>query len=220
MPRLRSPAAPAALRPALLLLALAAAGSTGAQQTREQAVHAHGTSQVTLAIVDGALELEFTAPGMDLVGFEHAPGTPQQEQAIAAANATLEGSGDWLAFEPAGSCTVTSADAHTHGFKAEAADEAQAQAGHGGNGGSHGGGHDGDDGHDHDDGQEGHDHAGGHGEFHLTLKGTCSTAPQALRIDLASRFPGIERIRVDLITDSVQDRVELGAGQTRVPLAR
>lgn len=212
MPRFRSPAAPAVLRPALLLLALAAAGSIGAQETREQAVHAHGTTQVTLAIVDGALELELTAPGMDLVGFEHAPATPQQDQAIAAANATLEGSGDWLAFEPAGSCTVASADAHTHGFKAEVADDAQAQAGHGG--------HDGDHGHDHDDGHEGHDHAGGHGEFHLKLTGTCSATPQALRIDLASRFPGIERIRVDLITDSVQDRVELGAGQTRVPLAR
>lgn len=211
MPRIPSHALPTPLRPAVLLLALATAGGAGAQESREQAVHAHGTTQVTLAVVDGTLELELSAPGMDLVGFEHAPGTPQQAQAIAQATATLERSGDWLAFEPAGACTVASVDAHTHGFEGASAagDAAPAE-------GADPHDHDHDAGHDHD----AHEHAGGHGEFHLKLAGTCSAQPQALRIDLAARFPGIERIRVDLITDSAQDRVELGVGQTRVPLAR
>jgi hypothetical protein len=204
MPRTRPSASAVVLRPAAALLCLVAAGAA-AQDNREQAAHVHGVTAVTLAVVGGRLELELTAPGMDLVGFEHAPRDAQQTQAIEAATATLERSGDWLAFEPPGSCTVASAEAHSHGFKAEAAAD-----GAGDGGGSHG--------HDHDHGD--HQHGGGHGEFHLTLAGTCSAAPQALRIDLAARFPGIEQIRVDLITDAVQDRVELGAGQTRVPLAR
>lgn len=216
MPRQHPASAASALRPAALLLCLAA-GAAVAQVPREQAVHAHGITSITLAVVEGTFELQLSAPGMDLVGFEHAPGDSQQAQAIAAANATLERSGDWLAFEPAGSCVVTSADAHTHGFEDEASagDAGTDAAGHAGHGGDHEN-HD----HDHDHDNDDHDHAGGHGEFHLTLKGTCSATPQALQLDLASRFAGIETIRVDLITDSAQDRVELGAGQTRVPLAR
>jgi hypothetical protein len=206
---------------ALRLVALAlflVAGSALAQESREQAAHVHGTTTVTLALVSGTLQLELSAPGMDLVGFEHAPRDAGQEQAIAAATASLGRSGDWLAFEPAGSCTVTEVDAHTHGFgPAAAADATPADgaAAHGGH--DHADGHGSD--HDHDD-HAGHDHDGGHGEFHLELTGTCSVIPDALRIELGARFPGIEQIRVDLITDSVQDRVELGAGQTRVPLAR
>jgi hypothetical protein len=207
MPRTRRLRRTSPLRPAALLLGLVA-GTAVAQDSREQAVHVHGNTAITLALVEGALELELTAPGMDLVGFEHAPRDPQQEQAIEAANATLENSSAWLAFEPAGSCTVTEADAHTHGFKARTDDDGAGRD------------HDEHDGHGGDDDHAGHDHAGGHGEFHLQLSGTCNATPQALRIDLASRFPGIQTVRVDLITDSVQDRVELGAGQTRVPLAR
>lgn len=234
MPRNRFPGHAALLfTPALLLLVTA--GFATAQVDREHAAHVHGTTAVTLAVVDGALELELTAPGMDLVGFEHAPGNSQQEQAIAAATATLERSGDWLAFEPAGSCTVVGADAHTHGFTAGSATD-QTHS-HGDNGHDHDAptahhasnhkdhDHDHDHGHDRDHGNghdhaDGHDHDGGHGEFHLRLTGTCATTPVALRIDLSARFPGIERIRVDLITDARQDRVELGAGQTRVPLSR
>jgi hypothetical protein len=195
----RRPSAAAALRPAALLLALVA-GAAVAQAPREQAVHAHGTTSITLALVDGTLQLELSAPGMDVVGFEHAPANAQQERAVAEAIATLERSGDWLAFEPVGACTVAAVDAHSHGFEADASPDAEAAAGH--------------------DGHDGHEHADGHGEFHLKLSGSCATQPGALRIDLASRFAGIDMIRVDLITDSLQDRVELVDGQTRVPLAR
>lgn len=218
---LRTPPSTSARAPRLatLLLVLVAA-STHAQVGREQAAHVHGTTAITLAVVDGTFELELVAPGMDLVGFEHAPRDAQQTQAVAAATATLERSGDWLAFEPGGSCIVTQANARSHGFGHDATvagappDRTAAHDGHAdvGDGTDHDGGH------DHDD--HGHGDAGGHGEFQLQLTGTCSASPQALRIDLGARFPGIGQIRVDLVTDSAQDRVELGAGQTRVPLAR
>lgn len=219
MRRHRFPGPAAALYPAALLLALTAT-SSNAQVGREQSAHAHGTTAVTLALVGGAFELELTAPGMDLVGFEHAPGNPEQEQAIAETTAALERSSDWLAFEPAGTCTVVGADAHTHGFAAGSGQDGS----HGHEHAEHGtapaaapGQSHNDAKHDH---EHDHDHEGGHGEFHLQLTATCAATPEALTIDLASRFPGIERIRIDLITDTRQDRVELGTGQTRVPLSR
>lgn len=163
-----------------------------AQTEREHDAHVHGHSQIDLVYENGQLELELHSPGMDIVGFEHSPRDPDQSQAIEKALAALDSHRAWLVFEGA-DCTVERVKTHTHGYDQDES-----------------GSHEHDD-HDHD---AGHDHA----EFHLTLGARCSAMPDALQIRLADRFPGIQRIRVDYITDAGQNRVELASGDTRVPL--
>ncbi len=202
-------------------VALLLSGPALAQTEREHGVHVHGRSQINLAVDDDHLELELTAPGMDIVGFEHAPRDDSQRAAIDAALATLNNPDNWLAFEPAGACTAGEIKAHTHGYNADDGHDHDHGKGDHEQHGDHDHGHDEHDDHngkhDHDhDEHEGHDHA----EFHLRLHADCTRPPQAVQLRLAERFPGIELLRVDLITPTRQDRVELSGGQTRVRLDR
>jgi hypothetical protein len=191
--------------PAFLLALFA--GAASAQIERSHESHVHGRSQIDLAYEAGSLQLEFVAPGMDLVGFEHAPANESELARIAAVIDTLQDSAAWLGFEPAGLCAVTSMQAHSHGFGASG----EASGNQGADEHGHQGDHEGD----------GHEHAEdhGHSEFHVSLSATCDNAPAALLIALHDRFPSLELVRVDLVTETTQNRVELTRGQTRVPIA-
>ncbi|MBX3724448.1 MAG: DUF2796 domain-containing protein [Xanthomonadales bacterium] len=207
------------LLPTVLLLA---SGVAGAQVEHQHGAHVHGVAQATLVVAEGTLALELTVPGMDLIGFEHAPRDEGDRARIEAALATLEASAQWLAFEPAGSCVVVHAEAHTHGYKAvtHADDEPKDAHGHHAHASEpasdahpHGHGHDHGKDHDHD-----HDHGDGHGEFHLELRGTCSGRPGHAVLSLDRHFEGLGTVRIDLIAGDRQDRVELPHGRGRVDL--
>lgn len=222
------------LLPAAILLACAPAI---AQVEHQHGAHVHGVAQATLVVADGTLALELTVPGMDLVGFEHAPRDDGQQARIDAALATLEATAQWLAFEPAGSCVVVQADAHTHGYAAAADrpdDAADAHAGHAhapepsgqdqaARGHRHGHDHDHDHAHGdhHDHGhrhEDGHGPGEGHGEFHLEVRGTCDGQPGHALLSLDQRFEGLGTVRVDLIAGDRQDRIELPRGRGRIDL--
>lgn len=78
--------------------------------------------------------------------------------------------------------------------------------------------------HDHDHGDHDHDHDHGHtegsahAEFVVQLQAACTAGPDAMHVRLAESFPGVSGVRVDLITDSGQNRIELSGNRTRVPL--
>lgn len=188
----------AILPSSLLLLGVLVAAQATAQTEREHGSHVHGRSEIKLAVDASAFELVLTAPGTDIVGFEHAPADATQQALIDAALTQLNDTGGWLSFVPGNACQANEVDAHTHGFKA-ITDNSQEHAGH-----DHAG-------HDHD-----HDHA--HAEFHVTVKGTCAAAPSTALINLHKHFDRIELVVVEVITESSQNRVELRAGDQRVGL--
>jgi len=192
----------------LALLALLASPAL-AQVERSHDAHVHGRSQIDLVYDAGTLQLELSAPGMDLAGFEHAPTNDAERALIATTMDTLRNSASWLDVEPDGVCSMTSTEASARGFEP---------------------GHEGDDhGHVHHDPVEKagdpahppHTHDGdtGHAAFHVKLTATCSEAPVALRIRLHDRFPALDVVRVDLITETGQNRIELTQGQSRVSLS-
>lgn len=183
--------------PLFVAFLVALPGYAEAQVERAHAAHVHGRSQIDLVYESGVLELSLLAPGMDIVGFEHVPASDADSMAIEKANALLEAADTWLAFEPAGSCTITGSDAHAHGYRPP--DEP-----------------DGHDGHDHG---ERDDDGHGHAEFHARIKATCSAMPAALQVRLHDHFPGLGLLRIDMITDAGQNRIELARGHTRVPLS-
>ena len=68
------------------------------------APHVHGHGTLNIAIEDKRVSMELEVPGMDIVGFEHAPSTDDQKAAVEKAKARLEKPlGDVLA---AGRCRL------------------------------------------------------------------------------------------------------------------
>lgn len=180
-----------------------------AQETRQLDAHVHGTGELQIAIEGTTVAMDFTVPGADIVGFEHAPGSDADRAAIDAALAQFADAFTLFTIEGDAGCTAVTTVNHTHGYgigddhdhdqghddhahddhdhghEAEAAHDHDQDHGH-----DHAAadGHD-DHGHDdhdhaaeagHDDHDHDHDHAGGnHAEFHATYELTC-TDPGAI----------------------------------------
>lgn len=113
-------------------VAMCAALSAQAAENRQLGAHVHGHARVNIAIEGKTLSLELEAPGMDIVGFEHEPGTAEQKAVLADAKAKLADGVALFAPSPAASCALKSAkvfaeaeheDEHEHGAKGEGKDE-------------------------------------------------------------------------------------------------
>jgi hypothetical protein len=170
----------------------------GAQVERQHGAHVHGSATMNLALDGDTLEIELEAPGMDIVGFEHAARDPAQEAALADAIATLQAA-DWLILPAAAACTLSTASVHTRGYKADEPEHAHAHA----------------------HVEHGHDGADDdHSEFHGTLAWSCArpAALDAIEVRLGGRFPALERLTVVVLSDHGQSRVVLPGANGRVPL--
>lgn len=101
------------VRPVPLVLAgiFLAAGITPAAafELRHHGAHVHGVSDLDVAIDKGVVEVDIHGPGINFVGFEHAPSTDQERQALADATRTLQQPASWLVFPEAARCMLTSA---------------------------------------------------------------------------------------------------------------
>jgi hypothetical protein len=180
-----------------------------AQIERQHDAHVHGAAEGNLVVEESQMRLELEIPGVNLVGFEHAPRNDDQRKRLGDTLSLLE-RGDWLLTDPRGQCALKSVDAHTHGFGKFKQD------------GEAGSGHD-----SHDDHQDGHgsdhaqhEHNHEHAEFHLVAVLQCQT-PERLRwVDLAlfDDFPGNEAIRLDVLTEQFVTRLRLHSGSERIDL--
>ena len=61
-----------------------------AQVKRDLDSHEHGASNLNIVIDNNTVYLEFETPWNNLVGFEHAPSTDEQQEAVSQAMALLE----------------------------------------------------------------------------------------------------------------------------------
>ena len=191
-----------------------------AQVERQHAAHVHGEALGTLAVDGARLELELELPGYNLVGFEHAPRTPEQQAAMDSALEYLNG-GAWLTSDAAGGCQVAEMDAHIHGFEDDDHGDDGAPEDHHDDDHHHDHEQDHDHNHDQDHDHE-HDHATaeGHAEFHVMARLDCGSPERLGWVDLNlfDRFPGNEVLRLDVLTDRLATRLRLHAGLKRVEL--
>lgn len=72
------------------LMVTLAATPLWADGTRQMHPHEHGVGQLNIAAAGGELVMEFTAPGADIVGFEHTANSDADHAAIDAATEVLE----------------------------------------------------------------------------------------------------------------------------------
>lgn len=160
-------------------------------QTRSAGAHLHGVSELAIVQSGSRIDLQFTAPGSDIVGFEHETRTEDDRALVAAAIEILEAPLDLFVFRPAADCTVAEATAR---FSADHDDHHEEED------------HD----EDHDEDEDHHDD-GGHAEFTGSYQLECTNfdAVSAIEFAIFDHFPGMETV-------NVQSLLERGAGRASI----
>ncbi|MDN2669163.1 DUF2796 domain-containing protein [Vibrio sp. 14N.309.X.WAT.E.F5] len=209
------------------------------EEFRSHEAHVHGKVEVNIAQDGQELLVEVTAPGADVVGFEHAPETAEQKKVFEQAIAQLNKPEELFGFNNAG-CTLKFKSVtntlegdhddheghdHTEHDHDDHKGHDHAEHDHDDHKGHDHAEHDHDDHkghdhaeHDHDDHKghdhEGHDHSeGGHGEFTVEYHYQCSDIEKLDTVNTQwfSKFGNTKSMTVNLLTDSAQIQEILNA---------
>lgn len=189
-----------------------------ASERRDADTHVHGASTLMIAIEGESVSLEFEAPAMDLVGFEHAPTTAAQRQRIAEAISALNTPETLFGIPEAAQCTRTQTTVHGpehENHAAKSGDHAHDKEHAHEKEHSHEKGHD----HERDHDQAHHDDET-HSAFHAVYTWNCAQigAMTALNPTIFVRFPGMSVTTVMSATPKGQGVVEVTAQQPRIAL--
>ncbi|MBO0232827.1 zinc uptake protein ZrgA [Vibrio parahaemolyticus] len=183
-----------------------------AEEYRQHSAHVHGHVEFNIAQDGSDLLLEITAPGADVVGFEHAPENAEQKKTLQHAVATLEDSNALFAINPQAQCEIEEVHVeHSLGGQHEE-HEHHDHEGHDHDEHAH---------HDHD-GHEGHDHSehSDHGEFTVQYRFHCAQVGELSHIqtDWFNQFPSTESVNVNLFTDTTQSATSLTKSNTQIAI--
>lgn len=200
-----------------IIIGLSLSTVATAEEYRQHSAHVHGHVEFNIAQDGSDLLLEITAPGADVVGFEHAPENAEQEKTLQHAVATLEDSNALFAINPQAQCEIEEVHVeHSLGGQHEE-HEHHDHEGHDHDEHAH---HDHDK-HDHDS-HEGHDHSehSDHGEFTVQYRFHCAQVGELSRIqtDWFNQFPSTESVNVNLFTDTTQSAISLTKSNTQIAI--
>jgi len=184
------------------------ATAAGATERREHGAHEHGHGTMHVVLEGEALAIEIAAPGMDVVGFEHAPGDDADKARIARALERLEDAAAMFALPAAAACVSVEAHAEHGALEAEGHDDHadhEKHEKHADHGHKHGAAAKDD--HDHDHDQE------GHSAFHAHYEWRCAQpdALQRIVVRYFEHFPGTEEIEALILGPDGQTARELTA---------
>ncbi|MGY5539551.1 zinc uptake protein ZrgA [Vibrio brasiliensis] len=210
------------ITPLALGVALATSSLAYAEEGfRQHGAHVHGQVEFNIAQDGNELLVEITAPGADVVGFEHAPTNDAEKQQLKDAVAKLSHADHVFTLTSEAGCKVEHQSVtHTLGADKHDHDEHHDHDKH-----DHEEHHDHDkhdhDKHDHDEhhDHDNHDHeSGGHGEFTVEYHYQCDNVSAISNIETSwfSQFPSTESIKVNLLTDTKQAAMELKPGQKTI----
>ncbi|EPW6851801.1 zinc uptake protein ZrgA [Vibrio parahaemolyticus] len=200
-----------------IIIGLSLSTVATAEEYRQHSAHVHGHVEFNIAQDGSDLLLEITAPGADVVGFEHAPENADQEKTLQHAVATLEDSNALFAINPQAQCEIEEVHVeHSLGGQHEE-HEHHDHEGHDHDEHAH---------HDHDkhehDGHEGHAHSehSDHGEFTVQYRFHCAQVGELSRIqtDWFNQFPSTESVNVNLFTDMTQSATSLTKSNTQIAI--
>ena len=200
-----------------IIIGLSLSTVATAEEYRQHSAHVHGHVEFNIAQDGSDLLLEITAPGADVIGFEHAPENAEQEKTLQHAVATLEDSNALFAINPQAQCEIEEVHVeHSLGGQHEE-HEHHDHEGHDHDEHAH---------HDHDkhehDGHEGHDHSehSDHGEFTVQYRFHCAQVGELSRIqtDWFNQFPSTESVNVNLFTDTTQSATSLTKSNTQIAI--
>lgn len=162
--------------------------------------HQHGHAELQVALDGNQIDLIFTSPAYNLLGFEHRARTDDQKALVKETEEWLEHTP--LINTPDASCKVASAEVYH-----EAGDGSgdHHDHGHGSNG------HDHHEHNEHEHNEHEHSEGYGHSDFEVTQVLNCTglASAEALLIPLTERFPEIEDLGVQWVWSG-------GQGSTRL----
>lgn len=194
----------------LALLASVAAAPLLAQESREMGAHVHGVSTLELAVEDGLLEMNFTSPGADIVGFEYAASTDKDKDAVETAIRTMLLPENIVTLPEAAECRLTEVLAHLdsgdHGPDEDAEhDHAESED------------------HDHEEHAEGEGdaHEGGeHSEFHARYIFACEHPENLTTVGFPffETFENAQEIEAQFVTEAGAGAAEIGRAAAELTL--
>lgn len=163
---------------------------------RQHDAHVHGVVETNIAQDGEHLLFEITAPGSDVVGFEHAPKNKEQEQLLEQAIAKLKTPNEIFSLPESAKCEIS--DIHvSHNMKSDD--------------------HDHDHDHDHHDDDSHHEEHQGehgeHGEFTAQYEYHCETMSELNQIETQwfSVFSHTQKMTVQYLGNSGQKAATLTA---------
>ncbi|WP_325894120.1 zinc uptake protein ZrgA [Grimontia sp. NTOU-MAR1] len=206
-----------------IALGVTSAASAENHEFRQHDAHQHGVVEWHIAQDGDELLAEITAPGSDVVGFEHAPENAEQKAAIEKAVAALAKPGALFAINAEAGCELEAQqvthtldeDDHDGHDNHDKHDEHDDHTGHDHDKHDdhhddhkghdhHDDHHDEHKGHDHDEHDHGHDHKKAqHGEFSAQYTFHCKAPDkiQSITTDWFTAFGNTEKISVQAVTD-------------------
>ncbi|ENM5925060.1 DUF2796 domain-containing protein [Vibrio mimicus] len=200
-------------------------------QHRQHEAHVHGQVELNIAQDGHDLLIEITAPGADVVGFEHAPQDEAQQKVLKQALETLHLPKELFVLNNKAQCETREVfikhnlggeeheDHHAH-QEGEEHDHDKAHEHHHDEAAHHHEKHDHSEhdhkGHDH----EGHEHENEHGTFTVQYQFHCEAIEELKQIDTQwfQYFPSTEKIQANVLTEKQQSALQLNAKQTRINL--
>lgn len=203
------------ITPIALGITLSLSGLAHAEEGfRQHSAHVHGEVEFNIAQDGNELLMEITAPGADVVGFEHAPQNSEQEHKLEHAVEHLNKADHIFSLTANAGCKVVHQSvSHTLGEDShEGHDHHDDHKGH-----------DHDKEHDHHDDHKGHDHddhSSSHGEFTIEYHFECSDINKLEEINTTwfKEFPSTESIKVNVLTDTKQAAMQLSKGEGKISL--
>lgn len=159
---------------------IAAAAATAAPSAAAAAgKHQHGVAELNVAVEGSALELEFTSPLENLVGFEHAPRSERQRKLLQTLQERFSNPAALFAPSAAAQCSVAESTLELPGATKR------------------------------QDGKAGHDDHGehdGHAALHLSARFECKQPAELKAIELAlfDTYRGLRRVKVETVTPQRQ----------------
>ena len=236
-PRHRSPLG------AMLMFVAGAAFAASEDGHREHDPHEHGHGTLDVVVEGEDLAVELRMPGVNVVGFEHAPGTDAEREAVRQALARFRDPAAVLVPSPGAECEPERVEAalsimgheDSHDHDEHHDDEGHEQDGHAHEKHGHdqhedeheheGDGHGHDESHDdgHEPGESGMDSgAESHSELHATYRFHCH-APERLdriQVRVFELLHDAEEIEARVVTPALQKAMDLHPGEAIVELSR
>ncbi len=178
---------------AAVLLATAAA----AQERRELGPHEHGHATLDIAVEGKSVAMALSAPGADIVGFEHAAEGDADRAALDAGMAALEDPLALFKLPSDAGCSLDTAEVRQV-FEAHEHEEA---------------------GHEEEHAEE-HGEEATHSAFEAEYALTCDDPSAIESIDFAffDRFPNAEEVEVNLVSERGQSSYEVARDRPRLAL--
>ena len=217
----------------------------GTEETRNHQAHVHGEVSFNIAQDGEDLMIAISAPGADIVGFEHAPENAEEEAMLKQALASLGAPEHLFVFNDAAQCQLIDheieqslSDDHEEDHDEHDEDHDEHDEDHDEHDEDHDEHEEDHDEHeedhdehdeDHDEHDEGHDeHEEDHDEhgedshaaFEIAYQYQCHNASELtdIKTNWFKHFPNTQEIHVNLLTDQSQKVLELDAANSDINL--